>query len=178
MAEPDTAALARRIWDKAYLTGEFTLRSGQVSNDYFDKYRFEADPSLLRDICEVMAPMVPPGIDALAGLEMGGIPVVTVLSQLTGLPAVFVRKTAKVYGTCQFAEGLDVEGKHLLVIEDVVTSGGQVVISTGMLRDAGATITSALCVIDREAGGREALGAAGIKLDAVLTRTELESAVA
>ena len=120
-------ALARTIYERTHLTGEFVLRSGAVSNEYFDKYRFESDPALLREIAEALVPLVPSGIDGLAGLELGGVPIATMLSQVTGLPAFFVRKEAKTYGTCQLAEGGDIEGLRLLVVEDVVTSGGQVI---------------------------------------------------
>ena len=168
--------LAKRVFDAAHLTGEFLLRSGTVSNVYFDKYRFESRPELLRDIAEALVPLVPDGVDALAGLEMGGIPIATMLSQLTGLPAVFVRKKAKEYGTCKLAEGAEIEGQTLLVVEDVVTSGGQVVLSTGDLRDRGATVTHALCVVDRESSGRANLAEAGVELRALFTRSQLEAA--
>lgn len=143
------ADTARAIYDRTHLTGEFTLRSGVVSNEYFDKYLFESDPVLLRTICEQLAPLVPDGVDALAGLELGGVPIATVLSQITGLPAFFVRKEAKTYGTCRLAEGGDLDGMRLLVVEDVITSGGQVVISTNELRARGAIVEHAVCVIDR-----------------------------
>ena len=129
------------------------LRSGVVSNEYFDKYRFEADPALLRDIAAALVPLVPAGTEALAGLELGGVPIATMLSQLTGIPAYFVRKEAKTYGTCQLAEGGELDGRRLTVVEDVVTSGGQVITSCGDLRDRGAIVEHALCVIDRESGG-------------------------
>ena len=132
--------LANRVYDAAHLTGTFTLRSGTTSNEYFDKYRFEADPVLLRDIAEAMAPLVPDGIDALAGLELGGVPIATALSLHTGIPARFVRKEAKTYGTCLLAEGGDIEGMRLLVVEDVVTTGGQVLLSTADLRQRGAKV--------------------------------------
>ncbi|MGH9032631.1 MAG: orotate phosphoribosyltransferase, partial [Acidimicrobiia bacterium] len=116
--------LARTIYDRTHLTGEFTLRSGATSTEYFDKYLFESDPVLLRAIAEALAPMVPPGTEALAGLELGGVPLATSLSQVTGVPALFVRKEAKTYGTCRLAEGGAVDGRRLTVVEDVVTSGG------------------------------------------------------
>lgn len=141
--------LAKKIYDIAHLTGEFKLRSGQVSNEYFDKYRFEAQPNLLREIAKQMAPLIPPGTEVLAGLEMGGIPIATALSLETGLPCVFVRKEAKEYGTCKFAEGLEIKGKKVCIIEDVVTTGGQVVLSTADLRTLNADITHVLCVIHR-----------------------------
>src|SRR5580658_5110658 len=96
--------LARQIATVSRLQGKFKLRSGVESDTYFDKYRFEADPVLLLAIANAMAPLIPSGSDALAGLEMGGIPIVTMLSQVTGLPAAFIRKKRKSYGTCQYAE--------------------------------------------------------------------------
>ena len=168
------ADLARRIYAAAHLSGRFTLRSGAVSEQYFDKYRFEADPVLLADIATALAALVPAGIDALAGLELGGVPIVTLLSQRCGLPARFVRKQAKTYGTCQLAEGGDVEGKRLLIIEDVVTSGGAVIDAIAALRQLGAQIVGALCVIDRQAGGAANLAAEGVELHPLFTMEELE----
>jgi orotate phosphoribosyltransferase len=170
----DRTELARRIFDCAHLTGTFTLRSGVTSTEYFDKYRFEADPLLLRAIAEAMTPLVPSDTDALAGLELGGVPLATALSQVTGLPARFVRKQAKTYGTCNLAEGGTVEGLRLCVVEDVVTSAGAVLDALGALRERGATVERVVCVIDREAGGPERLAADfGVELRALFTMTEL-----
>ena len=173
LGEPQRAALARKIYDVAHLTGTFTLRSGAVSDEYFDKYRFESDPDLLREIGEALAPLVPQDTEVLAGLELGGVPLAVALSQVTGLPALFVRKEAKTYGTCQLAEGGEIDGKQVTVVEDVVTSGGQVVLSCGDLRDRGAVVAHALCVIDRESGGPEALKKIGVELRPLFTMTEL-----
>lgn len=170
------ADLARAIHRVSHLTGTFTLRSGAVSDEYFDKYRFEADPALLRAIAEAMAPAVPEGTEMLAGLELGGVPLAVMLSQVTGIPALFVRKEAKTYGTCQLAEGAEIAGRRLCVVEDVVTSGGQVVISCGDLRERGAVVEHAVCVIDREAGGPAALAELGVELRALYTMTELNAA--
>ena len=172
----DRDGLAREIFERTHLTGTFTLRSGAVSNEYFDKYLFESDPVLLRTIAEALAPLVPDGIDALAGLELGGVPIATVLSQVPGIPAVFVRKEAKTYGTCRLAEGGDLDGRRLLVVEDVVTSGGQVITSCGDLRSRGAVVERAVCVIDRESGGPEGLAAIDVELHALYTMTELSEA--
>ncbi len=168
--------LARRITQRSLLHGEFVLRSGAVSNEYFDKYLFESDPALLKAIAEALAPLVPAGVDALAGLELGGVPLAVMLGQVTGLPTYFVRKEAKEYGTRRLAEGGEVKGKRLLVVEDVVTSGGQVVLSSRDLKDRGALVDKALCVIDREAGGAEALRAEGVELRALFTMSELKQA--
>lgn len=170
--------LARRIHAAAHLTGEFALRSGATSHEYFDKYRFEADPYLLADIAAALAEHVPEDIDAIAGLELGGVPLATALSLHTSIPARFVRKEPKPYGTRQLAEGGDVAGERLLVVEDVVTSGGQLIASCGDLRDLGAEIVRALCVVDREAGGGEAMATAGFELVALFTADELRSAAA
>jgi orotate phosphoribosyltransferase len=172
----DRAALARAIHDTAHLTGTFTLRSGVTSHEYFDKYRFEADPPLLRAIAEAMTPLVPDGTDALAGLELGGVPLATVLSQVTGLPARFVRKEAKTYGTCNLAEGGDIADRHLCVVEDVVTSGGAVLDALAELKARGATVSHVVCVIDRESGGPERLAAEhGVELRSLFTMTELNA---
>lgn len=165
--------LAARVQAAAHLTGQFTLRSGRAATEYFDKYRFEADPVLLDEIARRMAPMVPPGTQVLAGLELGGIPVVTALARHIGLPCAFVRKQAKPYGTRRLAEGAEVAGRRVLVVEDVVTGGGQIVLSTKDLRALGAEVAEALCVIDRGQGGVEALAAEGIRLTSLFTAEEL-----
>jgi len=170
------ADLARRIHTASHLTGDFVLRSGRRTTEYFDKYRFEADPALLESIAEAMVPLVPADAEVLAGLEMGGIPVVTALGRLTGLPCAFVRKAAKAYGTCRLAEGAEISGRRVVVVEDVVTSGGQIVLSTTELRELGAEVRAALCVIDRQQGGREALAAAGLDLIPLLRAEDLRPA--
>ncbi|GAA2164424.1 MULTISPECIES: orotate phosphoribosyltransferase [Glycomyces] len=171
------ADLARDIFNRSHLTGEFTLRSGVVAHEYFDKYLFESDPVLLRRIAEALAPLVPAhGVDALAGLEMGGIPVVTALSQVTGLPALFVRKAAKTYGTCRLAEGGEVEGRKLFIVEDVITSGGAVLDAVAELRNRGGIVDGGLCVIDRESGGLKNLADIGVEVRPLFTMTELKAA--
>jgi orotate phosphoribosyltransferase len=172
------AELARQVHRVSHLTGSFVLRSGATSSEYFDKYRFESEPRLLREIAEAMAGLLPPGADALAGLELGGVPLATMLSQVTGLPAGFVRKQAKPYGTRRLAEGFDVAGRRLVLVEDVVTSGGAVVDSCRALRAEGAEVASAICVIDREAGGPANLAAIGVELRPLFTMTQLTRAAA
>ncbi|GAB3953458.1 orotate phosphoribosyltransferase [Kribbella albertanoniae] len=171
----ETAELGRRIYQTAHLTGEFLLRSGQVTGEYFDKYRFEADPMLLDEVAAAMVALVPADTEVLAGLEMGGIPVVTALSRHTGLPCAFVRKRAKEYGTRRLAEGADVAGRRVTIVEDVVTTGGQIVLSTQDLRTAGATITHAVCVINRNPTTPDPLTEAGLTLHALLTPADLTS---
>jgi orotate phosphoribosyltransferase len=166
--------LGDRIYERARLTGEFRLRSGATSSEYFDKHLFESDPRLLREIAEELVGLVPAGVELLAGLELGGVPLAVVASQASGLPTVFVRKTTKAHGTCRLAEGGEVAGARLAVIEDVVTSGGQVIESCRELRDRGAEIAAVLCVIDREAGGRENLAGERLNLRALFTMSQLQ----
>jgi orotate phosphoribosyltransferase len=172
--------LARDIDARCRLTGEFTLRSGQVSHEYFDKYLFETDPGLLARVAVRMADLLPDDVDLqthlLGGLEMGGIPIVTALSAHTGLPALFVRKQAKEYGTCKLAEGPDVSGKRVTLIEDVITTGGAVRDATNALRAAGAIVEVVVCAIDRSPAGQNPLEDVGLEVRSVLTKAELDRA--
>lgn len=170
----DTDSLAQKLSTVAQLSGEFRLRSGLTADTYFDKYQFESDPELLRAIAVELLPLIPSDTELLAGLELGGVPVATALSLASGLPAVFVRKKAKDYGTAKLAEGPPIDGRRLLIVEDVVTTGGQVVLSTKDLRDRGAVVTNAVCVIDREQGGGESLAAEGVELRSAFTRSDIE----
>lgn len=165
--------LAKKVYEVCHLTGEFKLRSGQISKEYFDKYRFESQPELLKEIARQMTSMIPVGTQVLAGLEMGGIPVATALSLETGLPVCFVRKAAKDYGTCLFAEGAEIKNKNVCIIEDVITSGGQVIMSHNDLISVGAHINTVLCVINR--GGDEAtkkLHAIGLETKSLFVRSD------
>jgi orotate phosphoribosyltransferase len=168
--------LAKKIYEVSHLTGEFKLRSGITSNQYFDKYQFEALPQLLAEIAKHIVQRINIEYDILAGLEVGGIPIATAIGLQMGNPMVFVRKKPKEYGTAKFVEGVAVVNKELLIVEDVVTSGGQIIISTADLRKEGAKINKAVCVIDRQQGGKEALAKEGIELLPLFTMQELEDA--
>jgi orotate phosphoribosyltransferase len=170
----DDTALARDIDARCRLTGEFTLRSGQVAGEYFDKYLFETDPDLLARVAAAMVPIVPAGTDLLGGLEMGGIPIVTVLSAQSRIPALFVRKEAKTYGTCKLAEGPDVSGRRVTLVEDVITTGGAVRNAALALRGAGATVDTVVCAIDRSPGPDNPLADLGLEIRAVLTKAVLD----
>src|SRR5215210_2827648 len=170
--DDDLAELARRVGEACRLTGTFTLRSGQVSTTYFDKYLFEADPLLLAAVAQAATALIPPDTEVLAGLELGGVPVATALSLATGLPVAFVRKEAKAYGTEKLAEGAGIEGRRVLMVEDVVTTGGQVVLSARDLRDRGAVLLGALCVIDRS-GGDHQLAPENLELISLFTAADL-----
>lgn len=155
--------LAKEIVRVSYLKGEFRLRSGQISSHYFDKYQFESNPLLLKQLAKEMVKKIPPNTEILAGLELGGVPLATAISLEVELPVVFVRKTKKEYGTEKIAEGIDIQGKKLCIIEDVITTGGQVVKSTEALRNQGAIVDFVLCVIWRGRTEDNSLEKAGIQ---------------
>lgn len=173
MSDP---TLARDVDACCRLTGEFTLRSGQVAAEYFDKYLFESDPALLGRVVEQMRPLLPSGTELLGGLELGGVPIATALSLRTGLPALFVRKRAKEYGTRKQAEGPDVAGRRVTLVEDVITTGGAVREATLALRAAGAVVETVLCAIDRSPQGQNPLADLGLEVRAVLTKADLDAA--
>jgi len=168
-------ALARDIDARCRLTGEFTLRSGQVAGEYFDKYLFETDPDLLARVAAAMVPLLPDDTDLLGGLEMGGIPIATVVSSQSRVPALFVRKQAKTYGTCKLAEGPAVDGLRVTLIEDVITTGGAVRDATRALREAGAVVETVVCAIDRSPGDDNPLADVGLEIRAVLTKADLDA---
>ncbi len=168
------AELAKQIRAVSYLTGEFTLRSGLVSNFYWDKYRFESNPILLAEIAKEMVKLLPKEFDGLAGLELGGIPLVTAISLQTSSSCFYVRKEAKPYGTCNLIEGGVKEKSTLVVIEDVITTAGQVCRSIEQIREEGHTVEHVVAVIDRQAGGEEKINAYGCTLASVFTLAELE----
>lgn len=170
----DRQELGKRLYAAAYLTGTFKLRSGQISNFYFDKYLFESDPKLLSPIVDHLAELIPAETEILAGLDLGGIPIATGLSLHTGLPTVFVRKKAKDYGTNKLAEGIAIDGRQLLIVEDVVTTGGQIIESANELRALGARAKTVICVVQRDPAATGKLAAAGLELRPLFTLAELE----
>jgi orotate phosphoribosyltransferase len=169
------ASLAADIDATCRLKGEFTLRSGQVSDTYFDKYLFEAQPALLERVAARMVELLPEGTELLGGLEMGGLPIATMVSAKTGIPVIFVRKKAKEYGTAKLAEGPDFAGRRVTLIEDVITSGGAVRDAVRALRPAGAVIDTVVCAIDRSPEPGESLRDVDLQVRAVLTRAELDA---
>lgn len=176
MTDPRDSSLAADIDARCRLTGRFTLRSGQVADTYFDKYLFEADPSLLDRVATAMVDLLPADTELLGGLELGGVPIATMVSAKTGTPSLFVRKHAKEYGTCKLAEGPDVVGRRVTLIEDVITTGGAVRDATHALRDAGAVVETVVCAIDRSPEGENPLADVGLEVRAVLTRADLDAA--
>ncbi len=168
--------LAHRINAVARLEGSFVLRSGQVASHYFDKYRFEADPVLLRRVAQRMLTLVPPQTEVLAGLELGGVPIATAMSLESGLPAVFVRKAPKSYGTRRAVEGGEVAGRKVAIIEDVITTGGAVTDAAGLLRQEGADLVAVVCAIWRGEGDPGIAALPELPVSPALTQAQLNAA--
>ncbi len=165
--------LISRVKDLAVLRGTFTLRSGRTSDYYIDKYRFETQPDVLAAFGERFAKLAG-GVDRLAGPELGAVPLATAAALACGKPFVLLRNAKKDYGTANRIEGELNKGDKILLIEDVITSGGQVIEALAALREAGAVVDDVAVAIDREEGGREAIEAQGVTVHAVLRASDVK----
>jgi orotate phosphoribosyltransferase len=175
------AELARRVAERALLHGDFVLRSGRRSSVYLDKYRFETDPALLGPIGAALAELATasdPRPHRLAGPELGAVPLAAAAALASGIPFLIVRKAAKDYATEGLIEGVFEQGERVLVIEDVVTTGGALIAAIEALRAAGLSVERALCVLDREEGGEEGLAELGVRLEPLFRRADLGMPVA
>lgn len=167
--------LAALIRERARLTGNFRLRSGTISNIYWDKYRFESDPVLLAPLAGLMQALLPSSFDCLAAMQLGGIPLGTALSLRTNKRCLYIRKEAKEYGTAQQIEGGFSPGEEVVLIEDVITTAGAVCDALRVVRSAGLNAHHVICVIDRQEGGQQALADLGCTLSSAFTMRELEA---
>ena len=175
-AELTHAELGAALREHAYLEGDFVLRSGRHSPYYLDKYRFETRPDLLGPLGERIARAVAdhePEAVRLAGPELGAVPLAAAASLASGLPFLIVRKEPKEYGTGNRLEGAFEEGECVCLVEDVVTSGGAAVAAIEALREAGLTCRTAVCVVDREEGGVDALARVAVRLRPLFRASEL-----
>jgi len=168
--------LGRALRDAAYLEGDFVLRSGRRSRYYLDKYRFETLPELLRPLGEAIAASVrehDPDAVRLAGPELGAVALAAAGSLASGLPFLIVRSQAKEYGTARRIEGVFEPGERVCLVEDVVTAGGAALEAVGALREAGLVVRTAVCVVDREEGGHDALARQAVRLRPLFRASEL-----
>jgi orotate phosphoribosyltransferase len=165
--------LAQRIAEVALLRGEFTLRSGRKSNYYLDKYRFETQPDVLRALGQLLADRVTARTDRIAGAELGAVPLAAAAAMASGKPCVFIRNQKKDYGTARQIEGVLNAGEHVLIVEDVLTTGGQVLEAAKTLTEMGAKIERIVAVIDRMEGARENIEQAGYVFESLFTSRDL-----
>jgi orotate phosphoribosyltransferase len=165
--------LIKRVKDTAYLTGHFVLRSGRTSTYYLDKYRFETQPDILRHLGQEFAAFCTPQTALIAGAELGGVALAAAASMASGIPFVIMRNAKKGYGTERDYEGVLAKGDHVLLVEDIATTGGQVLEAAKKLTELGCTVERIVAVIDRQEGARENIEAAGFQFDALLTSADL-----
>lgn len=165
--------LAKRIAEVSLLRGTFTLRSGRTSNYYLDKYRFETQPDILQALGKLFAERVTTRVDRIAGAELGAVPLAAAAAMASGKPCLFIRNQKKDYGTNKQVEGVLNPGETVMIVEDVLTTGGQVVEAAKQLEAAGAKIERIVAVIDREEGARENIEKAGYTFEALFTTTDL-----
>lgn len=161
------AELREGLVAAAYLEGDFLLRSGRRSRYYLDKFRFETRPDLLGALGHRLAAAVrehEPEAVRLAAPVLGAVPLAAAASLAGGLPFVIVRDEAKGYGTANRLEGAYEEGELVCLVEDIVTSGGALLESVHAVREAGLVVRTAVCVIDREEGGADALARLAVRL--------------
>ncbi len=168
----DKQELARAIKDAAYLEGDFLLRSGKRSKYYLDKYLFETKPAILAEVGKLLAGHLG-SADRIGGAELGGIPLATAAALACGKPFVIIRQGKKDYGTSKMIEGTIEPGDRILLVEDVVTSGGQVLEAAETIRSAGATVEKVVAVLDRMEGAADKIRGAGLAFEALFTSEDL-----
>ena len=165
--------LIRRIRETAYLEGDFTLRSGKKSKYYLDKYLFETKPEILKALGEEFAKYVTPDVTLIAGAELGGVALAAATAMATGKNWVIIRNSKKGYGTSKMVEGILKSDDVVLLVEDIATTGGQVLEAAKIITDAGAKVKKIVAVIDRKQGAGENITSAGYKFESIITKDDL-----
>ncbi len=165
--------LIRRIKETAYLEGDFTLRSGKKSKYYLDKYLFETCPDILKALGKEFAKYIDNDVTLIAGAELGGVALAAVTAMETGKNWVIIRNSKKGYGTGKMVEGVLKTGDVVLLVEDIATTGGQVLEAAKIITEAGAKVKKIVAVINRRQGAEENIAQAGYKFESILTKTDL-----
>jgi len=149
--------------------GDFTLASGRQSPLYIDLRRMSADPALLQLAADAYTKLLQPlPFDRLAAVPYAALTLGTAVALTLHKPLIYPRKEVKSYGTGQAIEGIYAAGERIVVLEDLVTTGGSVVKAIEPLKTAGLVVSDVAVLIDREQGGREALARQGYRLHAAL----------
>ena len=164
--------LAAKVKEAAYMEGDFVLRSGRRSNYYIDKYMFSAMPEILAEFGSRMAEFAD-DVDVIAGPELGAVALAAATSMASGKPFTIVRKAKKGYGTDKLVEGAPVEGKRVLLVEDIGTTAGAALEAAGTLKEAGADIARLVFALNRMEGAQENVEAAGYEFQCILTTEDL-----
>ena len=169
----ERSELISRIKETAYLEGDFTLRSGKKSKYYLDKYLFETCPDILQALGEEFAKFVTDDVTMIAGAELGGVALAAATSMASGKPWVLIRNSKKGYGTSKMFEGKLCSDDVVLIVEDIATTGGQVVEAAKIIEEQGAKVKKIVAVIDRKQGASENVTAAGLEFDSIMTKDDL-----
>lgn len=165
--------LIKRIKETAYLEGDFVLRSGKRSKYYLDKYLFETKPDILKTLGQEFARHMTEDVTLIAGAELGGVALAAATAMETGKDWIIVRNSKKDYGTSKLVEGVLNPGDVVLLVEDIATTGGQVLEAAKVITDAGAIVKKIVCVIDRKQGAGENITQAGYTFESILTKDDL-----
>jgi orotate phosphoribosyltransferase len=165
--------LIRRVKEESYLEGDFLLRSGKRSKYYMDKYLFETCPDILKALGEEFAKHMTNDVTLIAGAELGGVALAAATAIETGKKWIIIRNSKKDYGTSKMVEGTLKEGDVVLLVEDIATTGGQVLEAAKIIEDAGASIKKIVCVIDRKQGAEENITGAGQVFESIMTKEDL-----
>ena len=169
----DKEQLAKRVKEASYLEGDFVLRSGKRSTYYLDKYLFETQPDILRALGREFCKHLGDDVTLIAGAELGGVALAAATAMEAGKPWIIVRNSKKDYGTSKMIEGTLKAGDVVLLVEDIATTGGQVLEAAKIITEAGATVKKIVCTIDRKQGARENIEGAGYVFDSILTKEDL-----
>lgn len=167
------AQLTKRVKETSYLEGDFVLRSGKRSKYYMDKYLFETQPDILRALGKEFCKYLTPDVTLIAGAELGGVALAAATAMEANKPWIIVRNSKKDYGTSKLVEGTLKKGDVVLFVEDIATTGGQVLEAAKVIAEAGATVKKIVAVIDRRQGARENIAAAGYVFESILTKDDL-----
>jgi orotate phosphoribosyltransferase len=165
--------LIKRIKETAYLEGDFVLRSGKRSKYYLDKYLFETCPDILKALGKEFARHVSDDVTLIAGAELGGVALAAAAAMECGKNWVIIRNSKKGYGTGKLVEGVLKAGDVVLLVEDIATTGGQVLEAAKVITEAGAKVKKIVAVIDRKQGASENITQAGYKFESILTKDDL-----
>ena len=173
--------LAIKLYDiGAVQFGKYRLSSGKKSTVYLDLRVLVSFPDVLAQVASTyhnFLKRLKVKFDLISAPPMAGLPIGTALSLEMRCPLIYPRKTAKSYGMGKGIEGVWTIGEKVLVIDDVITSGGSIIHAIAVLKAAGLRVTHAVVLIDREQGGKKILAEEGYKLHSVMTLRYLLSVV-
>jgi orotate phosphoribosyltransferase len=165
--------LAKKVKEAAYLEGDFVLRSGKRSKYYLDKYLFETKPDILKALGDEFAKYITPDVTLIAGAELGGVALAAATAMAANKNWIIVRNSKKDYGTSKMVEGVLKSGDVVLLVEDIATTGGQVLEAAKVITKAGAKVKQIVAVIDRKQGAGENITGAGYAFESILTKEDL-----